>query len=41
MVVPCCGGIEYAVKEAVKNSGRAIPVQVITISTDGTILARS
>lgn len=38
MVVPCCGGIEYAVKQAIKASGKMIPQQVITISTDGTIL---
>lgn len=38
MEVPCCGGIEYAVKTALKNSGKLIPWQVITISTDGQIL---
>ena len=35
MEVPCCGGIEYAVKEALKRSGRFIPWRVVTISTDG------
>lgn len=39
MEVPCCGGIENAVKNARQNSGKFIPWQVITISTDGTILA--
>ena len=38
MEVPCCGGIEYAVKEALKRSGRFIPWRVVTISTDGKIL---
>lgn len=35
MEVPCCGGIENAVKTALQNSGKMIPWQVITISTDG------
>ena len=35
MEVPCCGGIENAVKEALKSSGKMIPWQVVTISTDG------
>lgn len=38
MEVPCCGGIENAVKTALQNSGKLIPWQVITISTDGRIL---
>lgn len=38
MEVPCCGGIENAVKQALMNSGRFIPWQVFTISTDGRIL---
>ena len=38
MEVPCCGGMEYAVKEALKASGKFIPWQVVTISTDGRIL---
>ena len=38
MEVPCCGGIENAVKTALKNSGKMIPWQVVTISTDGRIL---
>lgn len=35
MEVPCCGGIENAVKTALQNSGKMIPWQVVTISTDG------
>jgi len=38
MEVPCCGGIEYATKEAIKNSGKFLPWQVVTVSTDGRIL---
>jgi len=38
MEVPCCGGIENAVVTALKNSGKMIPWQVVTISTDGEIL---
>ncbi|MBQ7353327.1 MAG: 4Fe-4S binding protein [Clostridia bacterium] len=38
MEVPCCGGIENAVKRALISSGKFIPWQVVTISTDGKIL---
>lgn len=38
MEVPCCGGLEKAVKTALQNSGKFIPWQVVTISTDGRIL---
>ena len=38
MEVPCCGGLEYAAKTALQNSGKFIPWQVMTISTDGNIL---
>ena len=38
MEVPCCGGIENAVKRALQQSGKFIPWQVITVSTDGKIL---
>lgn len=37
MEVPCCGGIEHAVKTALQNSGKFIPWQVKIISTDGSI----
>jgi len=35
MTVPCCGGLEYAVKTALKNSGRQIPCQTVIISPNG------
>lgn len=38
MEVPCCGGIENAVKKAIFESGKFIPWQVVTISTDGKII---
>lgn len=38
MEVPCCGGIEHAAAEALKNSGKWIPWQVVTISIEGDIL---
>lgn len=38
MEVPCCGGIENAAKGALQASGKFIPWQVITISTDGKIV---
>ena len=38
MEVPCCGGIELAVKKALQASGKMIPWQVVTIGTNGTIL---
>ncbi len=38
MEVPCCGGLEHAAVTALKNSGKFLPWQVVTISTDGRIL---
>ncbi len=38
MQVPCCGGIVNAVTEALKNSGKMIPWQIVTISTEGQII---
>lgn len=37
MEVPCCGGIENAVKRALQASGKVIALNVVTISTDGKI----
>lgn len=41
MEVPCCGGMEFAVKKALQESGKCLPCSVVTVSTDGKILARS
>jgi NAD-dependent dihydropyrimidine dehydrogenase PreA subunit len=38
MEVPCCGGLEYAAKKALQDSGKFIPWQVVTISAEGEIL---
>ncbi len=38
MEVPCCGGIEFAVKSALQASGKFIPWGTVTISTDGKIV---
>lgn len=38
MEVPCCGGIENAVKTALQASGKFISLRVVTISTDGNII---
>lgn len=38
MEVPCCGGLEFAAKNALQASGKMIPWQVVTFSTDGRIL---
>ncbi len=38
MEVPCCGGIENSVKEALRASGKMIPWQVVTVSTDGNLI---
>ena len=35
MEVPCCGGIENATKRALMDSGKFIPWQIVTITTDG------
>ena len=37
MTVPCCGGLEYAVKRAIEASGKDIPLEVAVISPDGNI----
>lgn len=37
MEVPCCSGIENAVKTALQKSGKFILWQVIIITTDGSI----
>ena len=37
MEVPCCGGLEFAVKKALQQSGKFIPWQVVTVGIDGNI----
>ena len=38
MEVPCCGGIQRAVENALRASGKFLPWQVVTLGRDGTIL---
>ena len=38
MTVPCCGGLAMAVKRAIEQSGRQIPLNIVTISPSGQII---
>lgn len=38
MTVPCCGGLPFAVKNALEMSGKKIPLHIVTISPDGKIV---
>jgi len=38
MTVPCCGGLSFAVKNALEASGKNIPLNIVTISPDGRIV---
>lgn len=38
MQVPCCGGLENAVKEALRLSGKILPWQVSVLTTSGEVL---
>lgn len=38
MTVPCCGGLAMAVEKAIAASGKNIPLQIVTISPDGTLV---
>lgn len=35
MEVPCCGGMEAAVRKAIEQSGKNIPLKVVTIGING------
>ncbi|MDD3369775.1 MAG: 4Fe-4S binding protein [Lachnospiraceae bacterium] len=39
MEVPCCGGLERAAIEAMRQSGKMLPWQVVTVTCDGKIVA--
>ena len=41
MEVPCCGGLEHASVKALKQSGKFLPWNVVTLSIDGRILQES
>ena len=38
MEVPCCGGLEMAVRRAIEQSGKRIKLDIVTISTEGKII---
>ena len=38
MTVPCCGGLAMALKRAIEQSGRRIPLNIVTISPNGQII---
>ena len=38
MEVPCCGGLELAAKKALRQSGKFIPWQVVTVTVDGRLV---
>ena len=38
MEVPCCGGLQWAVETALRECGKFLPWQVVTLSRDGRIL---
>lgn len=38
MEVPCCGGMELAIRKALAGSKKNIPWKVVTISIEGKIL---
>ena len=39
MQVPCCGGLPFAVKAALAESGKDIPCRVVMLSTSGEVIA--
>ena len=39
MEVPCCGGLEFAAKKAIAESGKELALRVVTISIEGEILS--
>ena len=40
MQVPCCGGLENAVKRAVQDCGKDIPCRTVVLSLDGQVLSQ-
>lgn len=41
MEVPCCGGLENAVRRAIEASGKDLPLEVVVISCDGQRVQRN
>lgn len=40
MIVPCCGGLPFAVKTALEVSGKQIPMHTVTLSPKGEIIEK-
>ena len=40
MEVPCCGGLEYALRQAIRKSGKDVPFAAVTLSVRGEILSQ-
>jgi NAD-dependent dihydropyrimidine dehydrogenase PreA subunit len=40
MEVPCCGGLARLLEEARQKSGRALPINLVVVSSEGRILGR-
>lgn len=38
MEVPCCGGLEYMAKEALKKSGKFLPWHTVIVGIDGNLI---
>ena len=38
MEVPCCGGLAFATRNAIAESGKDIPLRIVTITADGQIV---
>ena len=38
MEVPCCGGMEFAIRTALEQAGKQIPFRTVVLSIDGAIL---
>lgn len=38
MIVPCCGGLEYAVRQAISESGKDINLRIVTVGIEGDIV---
>lgn len=41
MEVPCCGGLSFIVKQAIRDSGKDIPYREVVIGVKGTILSET
>lgn len=41
MQVPCCGGLQRAVSQAIEASGKALPLETVIVSTQGEIVSRT